>query len=324
MLHAITPALIGLLVTGCYFHLDAGSFGRVSAMDEVLVFGDGDGPKLAMIEIEGLISEASPRSALGIERPSMVARFREALNRASEDDEVEGVLLRIRSPGGTVSASETLNHLILMFKEETGRPVVAYLEGLATSGGYYTAVASDEIVSHPSAITGSIGVILTGVNVSGLMERFGVADQTFTSGPFKDSGSALRQMRADEREYLQGVVDELHAQFRSAVDVGRPGLDAEAVAAMADGRVYTAERALDLGLIDSLGHLEDAIEALEKRAGISDASVVMYHRTGEYRENLYSRSPVTPIHVDVDVFSLDRRQLAPGFYYLWMPGLSTD
>ena len=218
MLRAMTPALIGLLLTGCYFHLDAGSFGRVSPMDEVLVFGDGDGPKLAMIEIEGLITEASPTRTLGTEQPSMIARFREALNYASEDDEVEGLLLRIRSPGGTVTASETLNHLIRSFKEETGHPVVAYLEGLATSGGYYTAVASDEVVSHPAAITGSIGVIMAGVNVSGLMERFGIADQTFTSGPFKDSGSPLRPMRADEREYLQGVIDELHSQFRSAVE----------------------------------------------------------------------------------------------------------
>ena len=324
MVRAITAVVLGFLISGCYFNLDAGSFGRVSSMDEVLVSGSGDGPKIAMIEIAGVISEASPTGTLGMQRPSMVARFREALTLASDDDDVEGLLLRIRSPGGTVTASETLNHLIRRFKDETGRPVVAYLEGLATSGGYYTAVASDEVVAHPAAITGSIGVIMAGVNVSGLMERLGVADQTFTSGAFKDSGSPLREMRPDEREYLQEVIDELHAQFRAAVDTGRPGLDAEAIASMADGRIYTADRALGLGLIDSLGHMEDAVQALEKRAEISEASVVMYHRPGEYRENLYSRGAATPVHVDVDVFSFDRPQLAPGFYYLWTPGLSRD
>jgi protease-4 len=324
VLRAVTTVVLGLFLTGCYFNLDAGSFGRVSPMDEVLVFGSGDGPKFAMIEVTGLISEASPTGALGTQRPSMVARFREALTLATEDDDIEGLLLRIRSPGGTVTASETLNHLIGRFKAETGRPVVAYLEGLATSGGYYTAVASDEIVAHPAAITGSIGVIMAGVNVAGLMERFGIADQTFTSGPFKDSGTPLREMRTDEREYLQDVVDDLHGQFRAAVVTGRPQLDADAVAAVADGRIYTADRALGLGLIDAVGHMEDAVEALEKRAEISDASVFMYHRTGEYRENLYSRGAATPVRVDVDVLSFDGPSLAPGFYYLWRPGFSSD
>jgi protease-4 len=285
-------------------------------MNESVVMGDGDGPRLALLEVEGVISEDSPRNAFGAERPSMLANAREALRLTAEDEDNRGLLLRIHSPGGTVTASETLHHLIETYRRETGRPVVAYLQGIAASGGYYTAVASDEIVAHPVAITGSIGVIMAGVNVSGLLDRFGVSDQTFTSGPYKDSGSPLREMREDEREYLQGIVDELQQSFIDRVVAGRPGLDAASVEKLADGRIYTAKTALEVGLIDSIGHLEDAIATLEKRAEVSGSTVIMYRRGGEYRDNVYSRSEA-PIHVDIDVLDLDSRTLPAGFYYLW-------
>jgi protease-4 len=123
---------------------------------------------------------------------------------------VVALLLRVNSPGGTVSASETLYHELERWKERSGKPVVAYLQGLATSGGYYVAMSADEVVAHPTAITGSIGVVMLGINVSGLMERFGVEDQTFTSGDFKDAGSALRPMRPEERAYFDEVIGDLH------------------------------------------------------------------------------------------------------------------
>lgn len=299
---------------------DLGALGRVSPLQPVIVMGEGEGARLTLLEIEGVISEASPQSPFGVSRPSMLASAREVLRRSAEDEENAGLLLRIHSPGGTVTASETLHHLIESYKADTGRPVVAYLQGIAASGGYYTAVSADEIVAHPVAITGSIGVIMSGINVAGLMERFGIEDQTFTSGAYKDSGSPLRAMRPDERDYLQGIVDELESAFVAAVDAGRPGLDAAAVAKVADGRIFTARTALELGLVDSVGHLEDALEALESRVGASESTVVMYKRGSEYRDNVYS-SAEPPVHVDVDVLSFDRRRLAPGFYYLWEPAL---
>lgn len=316
----LSAVLILAAASGCYINIDPdlGSLGRVTPLQEAVVLGDGDGPHIVLLEVEGVISEEGAQSPFGADRPSMLATSREVLRRAAEDDENAGLLLRIHSPGGTVTASETLHHLVEAYKAETGRPVVAYLQGLATSGGYYTAVSADEIVAHPVAITGSIGVILAGVNISGLMERFGVSDQTFTSGEYKDSGTMLRQMRPDEREYLQGVVDEMEQSFVDAVDAGRPKLDRAQVAKLADGRIYTARTALALGLVDSIGHLEQAVEALEKRAGVTESSVIMYRRSGEYRDNVYSRAG-PPIHVDVDVLGFDRQHLAPGFYYLWEP-----
>ena len=303
--------------SGCVF--DLGSFTRTEPLEEKLVRGE-DGPKLAMIELEGLLSESVDRTPFGLSRPSVVARVRESLDIARDDDDVSGLLLRIRSPGGTVSASEVLYHELLRFKAETGRPVVAYLQGLATSGGYYAAMAADEIIAHPTAVTGSIGVVMAGVNLSGLMERFGVEDQTFTSGAYKDSGSPLRPMRPDERAQLQSVIDDLHARFREVVGAGRPDVAAAELDALADGRILTARQALAAGLIDRVGHLDDAVAALEARASLESSRLIIYHRPGEYRENVYSRAGAPPVQVvDVDVLSFAQKRLEPGFYYLW-PG----
>ncbi len=303
---------LGLWTSACSFNL--APFGSVQPLEERLVFGK-KGPKVAMLDIEGVISEASDRGALGISRPSAVARSQEALELAAEDDDVAALLLRIHSPGGTVSASDTIHHQIQRWHEETGRPVVAYLEGIATSGGYFVAMSADTLMAHPTTVTGSIGVIMVNLNLTGLMEKVGIRDQTFTSGPFKDTGSPLRDMRADEAKQLQGVVDDLNKRFRKVVLTGRPALAAKALDKVADGRILTAGQALDSGLIDSIGYFEDAAEMLRERLGVPELRVVTYQRPSEFRSNVYTRAAV-PL-VDIDILSLGDRLLAPGFYYLW-------
>ncbi|MFQ5696882.1 MAG: signal peptide peptidase SppA [Myxococcota bacterium] len=300
--------------------LDLGAFTRSQPLTETVVLGE-SGPKILMLELEGLLTESPRRRALGT-APSLVARAREALERAREDDDVAAVLLRIRSPGGTVAASETLYHLIEQFKKETGRPVTAQLQGLATSGGYYVAMAADHIVAHPTTITGSIGVLLAGVNVAGLMEKLGIQNQTLTSAEFKDAGSPLRPMRPDERAQLQSVIDDLYARFREVVAAGRPSLDEAAIAKLADGRIFTARQALAAGLIDEIGYLEDSVAETERRAGIEHSRVVVYHSPREYKQNLYSRAPVGPLQVvDVHLLDLGRQWIPPGFWYVWPPAL---
>jgi protease-4 len=303
---------------GCIFaKFDLSAFGAAGSLQETVVAGE-SGPKLVLFEIAGMIADSPARVRLGAERPSMMARAREALDLAAEDDEVAGLLLRIQSPGGTVSASETLYHELSLWKEETQKPVIAYLQGLATSGGYYVAMASDKVIAHPTTVTGSLGVIMRGINVSGLMDRIGVTDQSLRSGAFKDTASALRPMREDEREQLQSVINDLHGRFVEVVTKGRPNLDTAKVEHLADGRVYTARQALEAGLIDQIGHLDEAIEAAEQLAEISESRVVMYRKPGEYLDNIYSHSPQTPPQaVDIDIFSLGDDWLAPGFYYLW-------
>jgi protease-4 len=322
----MTIRLAGALVlaaglTGCV--IDLGSLTRTRPLEEKVVLGE-SGPKIAMIEVDGVITESPRSSPLGVKRPSLVARTREALDLARDDDDVVALLLRVNSPGGTVSASETLYHELERWKERSGKPVIAYLQGLATSGGYYVAMSADEVVAHPTAITGSIGVIMLGINVSGLMERFGVEDQTFTSGDFKDAGSPLRPMRPEERAYFDEVIGDLHVRFRDVVVLGRPGLSPEAIEPLADGRIFTARQALDVGLVDRVGHLDDAVTRLEDRLGIRESRVIVYHRPAEFRENVYTQAGAAPVQiVDIDLLPLAQRGLEPGFYYLWSPAVGT-
>jgi len=287
--------------------------GGPGELQETIVAGE-SGPKLLLLDVQGVLSEAEDTGSLGLGgRESSVARLREQLERAREDDDVRGVLLRIDSPGGTVTASDILHREVLRFKEETKRPVVAECMGVCASGGYYVAMAADRVLAHPTSVTGSIGVIFSGLSLAGLLEKIGVEDQTLTSGAFKDAGSPLRRMTEAERAQLQSVIDDLYARFLAVVEQGRPGLAPDAVRRLADGRVYSAQQAKDAGLVDALGYLPDALDELKQRAGLSEARVVVYHRPRELRENLYSASARSAPR------ALTAFLRGPGFLYLWWP-----
>jgi protease-4 len=196
--------------------------------------------------------------------------------------------------------------------------VVAQLMGIATSGGYYVAMSADSVVAHPTTVTGSIGVIFAGLNLSGLMQKIGVENQTITSGAFKDTGSPLRPMRAEERAQIQSVIDDMYARFLAVVRSGRPRLSPEEISRLADGRIYSADQALENGLVDRVGSIEDAIAAVRTQAGLSDARVVTYHRPREYRKNLYTAQ----LPADVPDLGWSRpwpRLPQPAFLYLWAP-----
>lgn len=306
-----------LLAAGC-ITFQVGGPGR-GELEKTVVFGE-SGPQILMVDVSGMISAQPSPGAFGIgERESLLARVREQLDRGAEE-EVRALVLRIDSPGGTVTASEVLYQEILQFKEETGVPVVAAFMGTATSGAYYIAMAADTIVAYPTSVTGSIGVIFGGVNVSGLMEKVGVSNQTLTTGAFKDTGTPLRPMRRDEREQLQGVLDQMQDRFEAVVVAGRPGLDAARVATLADGRIYTANQALEAGLVDSLDGLPGAVAEAERRCGLERSRVVVFDRPGAHRANLFSTPPgPAPAMLDPGALLGPLRQ--PGFLYLWWPGL---
>lgn len=309
-----------VLLTGCvlYSPIDLGSLGSPGPLKESVVLGD-HGPKILMVDISGVISDEDERSPLGIgRRQGMVAETKSVLDLAADDDDVAAVVLRIDSPGGSVAASDTLYHEILAWKAERKRPVVAFFDGMSTSGAYYLAMAADQIVAHPASVTGSIGVIMPGISLEGLMDKYGVADQTLTSGPFKDTGSMLRDMRPEEKKQLLSVIDDLYARFTDVVAAGRPALDKAKIKTLADGRVYSAPQALSNGLVDQIGYLEDAVAQAEKRAGISESQVVVYTRGSQSPENVYSEPPdLSLASLDLALAELRRAQLRPGFYYLW-------
>jgi protease-4 len=316
----IGVAAMGLLalavLPGC-ITIDLAGLGD-KAMKETVIAGEG-GPKVALIEIDGMITDYAEENVFGLESQSTVARVREQLDLARQDGDVGAVLLRIDSPGGTASASEILYHEILKFKGERGIPVHAQLMGTAASGGYYVAMACDRISAHPTTITGSIGVIFVGVEVSGLMSKLGITDQTVTAGRYKDAGSPLRPRTPEERAQFQAIIDDLHEVFRSRVDAGRPGLDRAQVDALSDGRIFSARQALDLGLVDDIGGIDDSVKALQDRIGAPEVRLVRYHRPQEWRRTPYDRGPAVPV-LKVDLGAWLTPLQRPGFHYLWWPG----
>lgn len=318
-IRALVLAIATLVLSGApgCITIDLAGFGE-KGMRETVIAGD-SGPKVALIELDGLLTDFAEPGLLGMESPSTVARFREQLDMARRDDDVKAVLLRIDSPGGTTSASEILYQQVLKFKRERGVPVYAQLMGTATSGGYYVAMATDRVIAHPTTITGSIGVIYVGVEVSGLMRKLGITDQTVTAGKYKDAGSPLRPRTDEETAQIQAIIDDLHSLFRDRVAHGRPGLDRERVDALSDGRLFDAIQAHELGLVDDIGSIDDSLEALRLRIGTDETRVVRYHRPQEWRRTPYDRAAAAPV-LRIDLGSWLTPLQRPGFHYLWWPG----
>jgi protease-4 len=276
--------------------------------------------RVAVIDISGILMNAHERGLLS-EGEHPVAFTVEKLAAAAKDSRVKGVVLRINSPGGTVTASDTLYEEILAFKKKTGKPVVAYFQDVAASGGYYLACAADEIIAQRTSVTGSIGVIMQMANVTGTMTKLGITTDAIKSGPFKDAGSPLREMSQDEREVFQGMVDSFYRQFLAVVAAGRPKLASDQIAKLADGRVYTSPQALESGLIDRIGTLQDAVDSVKTRAKITAAHTVVYHRPLDWKPNFYAQAPngngTTVNLVNIDVLKFWTNE--PRIMYIWNP-----
>jgi protease-4 len=277
--------------------------------------------KIAVIDVEGLLVNAK-KSGLMSDGENPVSLFRERLDKAATDPDVKAVVLRINSPGGAVTASDIMYQDLLFFRHDTNKPVVACMMDVAASGGYYLAMGCDQVYAHPSTVTGSIGVIMSMYNASGLTRLVGITSDAIKSGPNKDIGNPLRPMTDSEREILQGMVNSFYDQFVKIVATGRH-LPEERVRALADGRVYTGEDAARLGLVDKIGYFEDALLAARNLAGVRDATVVAYDRGGGYRGSFYATAPRTPseINVKLDIPGFSAANGTAGFMYLWEPGV---
>ena len=286
---------------------------------------DGKGlDKVLLIEISDVITGNEEERPLGLEpRESTVSRVKEALRKAEKDHRIKALVLRIDSPGGGVTASDIIYSEVKRFKEKRKVPVVAALMDTAASGGYYVALSADEIVAHPTTVTGSIGVIMLNLNVEGLFRKIGVSDTTVKSGLHKDIGSPFRKPTESDRRILQGVIDNLYARFLDRVRESRTKLPPEKIRPLADGRIFTADQALKEGLVDKIGYLDDAIEDAKKAAGLEKARVVLYHRPSEYAENIYSRQGGTQARSGASAADLESLfgKTTPRFLYLWAPGL---
>jgi protease-4 len=200
------------------------------------------------------------------------------LKRFKEAPWIKAVVVRIDSPGGAVAPTQEIVDEILRTRKK--KPLIASLGGTAASGGYYIASACEKIVANAGTLTGSIGVIMQLSNVEELMKKIGVRGYNIKSGPNKDIGSPFQPLSPQGKEILQSLVDNVHAQFVTAVAKGR-GMNEAEVRKLADGRVYSGAQAKDLGLVDQLGSLEHAIDLAAKRAGIEEPPAVYYSQSDE-------------------------------------------
>ena len=241
--------LLVIFFSALYFiGRSAGTSGRFS-------FGD----KIAIVEIRGVIAQSS----------GVIDEIHQYL----EDDAVKAIILRIDSPGGGVGPSQEIHREILKLKGK--KKIVTSMGSVAASGGYYIACASDLIVANPGTITGSIGVIMEFTNIEELFRKIGIKGVVLKSGEHKDIGSPFREMTPEEKRIIQEVIDNVHQQFIKAVADGRK-LDRSKVTQIADGRILTGEQAKQLGLVDQIGNLDDAIDATAKLVGIEGKPDILY------------------------------------------------
>ena len=244
------------------------------------------------------------------------------LRKSTEDQNIKALVLRVNSPGGTVTASDIIYHELQVFKHKRKVPVVASIMDVGASGGYYVAMAADKVMVHPSSVTGSLGVIMMTVNARGLLEKVGLEANTITSGPRKDMGSPFRAMTDGEREIFHTVIMSYYERFLTVIHEGRKNLTPDEIRKFADGRIYSGEQATALGLTDGIGYLDDAIELAKREAGLREASVVTYRRPGEYKNNIYSQflggSGGVLSLANLDLTAMFRGG-TPQFMYLWMP-----
>ncbi|MFM8284355.1 MAG: signal peptide peptidase SppA [Planctomycetaceae bacterium] len=218
------------------------------------------------------------------------------IEQVRRDDAVKAIVLRVDSPGGTVSGADEIHERLRRVVADRDIPVVVSMGSIAASGGYYVAMANagrdDVIFAEPATLTGSIGVIIPHFDVSRLLERFDVADDSITSGPLKEMLSPTKartpELADRERAVLQALVDDMFARFKDIVRAGRPKLDEAALDRVATGQVFTAQQALAAGLVDRIGFLDDAIDRAVELAGLTaqTARVVRYARPRSLVEEL--------------------------------------
>ncbi|CAN5184708.1 signal peptide peptidase SppA [soil metagenome] len=276
--------------------------------------------KIVHIDLEGLITGMSG-SAFG---GSMVETTKRALAQAKADGKVAGVVLRINSPGGEVTASDTLYHAVQELAAK--KPVIVFMDSIAASGGYYIACGATKIMAAETTITGSIGVMMAAPNYKDLMDKIGLDMMVFKSGAFKDTLRGSREMRDDERAYIQSQVDEMYAKFVGIVADARALPLEDLRGGLADGRIFSGAAAAENGLIDGTGYLEDAYELARQEAGVPGAKVVRYRMVPSLAGilRMLGEAPAggaattTKLELDLGIGGL-MADLEPGCAYL-LPG----
>ena len=278
--------------------------------------------KVLMIPVTGILSDKSRGTITS--RPSLVQEVVAQLELAEKDKAVKAVVLKINSPGGSVTASDILYHEIAAFKKRSGVKVVAAMMDVAASGGYYISLPADHILAHPTTLTGSVGVLMLTPKVNELMDKIGLGVSIHKFGKNKDMASPFRPATAEENKLLQDMTDDFGNRFLRLVKTHRQPAPAHLELA-ATARVFTANEAKETGLIDAVGYLSDAFTTAKKLSGLADdARVVVYRLTQYANDNIYNTAASQTGDLNISLVNLNLppalSSLDPGFYYLWLPG----
>lgn len=271
---------------------------------------------VAVIDVDGILTNAEA-TGMGSWGENPVALFRERLDAVAKDGRIQAIVVRINTPGGSVTASDIMWRDLIRFKQKTKLPVVACLMDVGAGGGYYLATAADQIVAHPTSVTGAIGCSLNLYNLQDLLAQFNIASVPILAGKNVDLGSPLKPLDDERRHMLQAMADEFHQRFRNLVVQSRP--EVENLDTTFDGRVFTAKQALELKLVDDLGYLDDAVATARQMANVPRADVVFFHRPGDPALSPYAITPNKPLQntlVPVSIPGMDRSRL-PAFLYMW-------
>lgn len=282
--------------------------------------------KILLIPVNGMISD-NPKKGLLTTSPSLVEQVVSQMNKAQKDKQIRAILFKINSPGGTITASDLLYHEISAYKEKTDAKIVISMMDLATSGAYYMSLPADIIMAHPTTITGSVGVISLQPKVKGLMDKIGLSVDVQKVGKYKDMGSPFRDTSEDERKLLQKAMNDFGERFIGLVKKHRQ-LTPHAMMEISTARIFLADEALHLGLIDKIGYISDAIKETKKIAKISeDAKVVVYRRAEFPEDNYYNIAGAASDNLNVSVVNIELPEILSaraGFYYLWPGAIATD
>ena len=309
--------VLAIVISGCATINFGPSLGELK---EVTIKGEGPG-KILLVNVDGVINNQKDKtfsgSTVGL---GMVEKIRSIVEKAEKDDEIKALLIKINSPGGTVTASDIIFHLLKTYKEKRKVRIYIQVMDLAASGGYYIALAGDEIIAHPTSLIGSIGVIALKVNLQELMAKIGVSWEIVKSGDKKDFMSPFRSFTKEERELFQETIDRFHNRFVTLIAENRSALNISQVQSLADGRVFDAEQAKDLKLIDHIGYITDTVRRIKSDFKNSNLKLVTYHRNNDFQGNIYSQfqKPTSFNLINLDL-GFNTNTLSPYFLYIWSP-----
>ena len=318
--YLVITMLILMMVTACSGPRIKLFSDTIDPLKEFTLEGSGK-DKILLIPVNGLISDR-PKKGLIHTSASLVEQIVSQINKAEKDKQIKAVLFKINSPGGTITASDLLYHEISSFKERTGIKITVSMMDVATSGAYYISLPADLIMAHPTTVTGSVGVIYLQPKVGGLMDKIGLGVDVKKYGKNKDMGSPFRDSSEEEQKLMQKAVNDFGERFIRLVQKHRKP-EQQALSEISTARVFLAEEALKLGLVDKIGYLSDAVKESKMLAGISkDARVVVYRRNEFPEDNYYNTAGIASEDLNISVINIELPEslsLKTGFYYLW-PG----